>query len=76
MIITEIIKDSDGNQYLYTYSNLGYNIERDGIIYENAVDSLDSNRTYIEVPREEESDETDNEEISAEEFMALIEEEL
>lgn len=74
MIITEIITINN-KEFLHIYSNNNCDLERDGIIYEDVIDPLDSNRTYTEVPKEEEIDE-DNEEISAEEFMTLLEEEL
>ena len=77
MIITEIITINN-KDFLHIYSNNNCNLERDGIIYEDVIDPLNSNRTYVEVPKEEvkEVNEIDNEEISAEEFMTLLEEEL
>lgn len=68
MIITEtiIIKDTE---YLHTYSDLGYQVERDGIQYDDAIDPIDSGRTYTEVVVEDED-------ISAEDFLKLVEEEL
>lgn len=38
----------NGTEYLHTYSNEGYMIERDGIQYAEAIDPLDSERTYTE----------------------------
>lgn len=77
MIITEIITINN-KEFLHIYSNSNYDLERDGVIYEDVIDPLGSNRTYVEVPKEEtkEVNEIDNEEISAEEFMTLLEEEL
>ena len=48
MIISEIISEN-GIEYLHTYSDLGWDIERDGIIYGDAIDPVDSGRTYTEV---------------------------
>lgn len=68
MIITEKIIINN-TEYLHTYSDLGYNIKRDGELYEDAIDPINSERTYTEVIVEDE-------EISNEEFMKLIEEVL
>ena len=76
MIITEIIYEN-GAEYLYTYSDIGWEIERDGVRYGEAIDPIGSERTYIEVEPENETEiENGDEEISAEEFVALIEEAL
>lgn len=84
MIVTETIT-INGKQYLHTYSNSGLKIERDGDVYDDAIDPLDSGRVYTETKNKIESDykyypennETlDSDEISAEEFMALVEEAL
>lgn len=77
MIITEIITINN-KDFLHIYSNSNCGLERDGVIYEDVIDPLDSNRTYIEVPKKEtkEVNKIDNEEISAEEFMTLLKEEL
>ncbi len=72
MIISEIISEN-GIEYLHTYSDLGWDIERDGIIYGDAIDPVDSSRIYTEV---EPQIENGDEEISAEDFIALIEEAL
>lgn len=44
-IETITINDKD---FQYTYSDEGYMIERDGIIYSDAIDPIDSGRTYTE----------------------------
>ena len=80
MIISEIITIND-NQYLHTYSNAGFTIERDGIEYGDAIDPVDSGRVYIETNNKIETSDEETEalapdEISAEEFMALVEEVL
>lgn len=68
MIITETIIINN-TEYLHTYSDLGYQVERDGIKYGDAIDPIDSGRTYTEVVLEDED-------ISAEDFLRLVEEEL
>lgn len=68
MIITETIIINN-IEYLHTYSDLGYQVERDGIKYDDAIDPIDSGRTYTEVIVEDED-------ISNEDFMKLIEEAL
>lgn len=80
MIISEIITIND-KQYLHTYSSAGFTIERDGEEYGDAIDPVDSGRVYTETANKIEvsADENENlapDEISAEEFMALVEEAL
>ena len=55
MIQTEIVTIL-GKQFRRTWSNAGFLIERDGAQYSEAVDQLDSGRTYTEteVPMESE----------------------
>lgn len=47
----------NGTEYICTWSDLGMKIERDGAMYEEAVDPVDSGRTYTEtdmpIPAEE-----------------------
>ncbi|MBQ8254947.1 MAG: hypothetical protein IJY94_05525 [Clostridia bacterium] len=54
MIVKEIIT-INGKEYLHTYSDSGKQIEREGALYVDAIDPIDSNRTYTEtdVPTEE-----------------------
>ena len=47
MLQTEIVTFSD-KYYLRTWSDLNMMIERDGALYEEAIDPIDSDRTYIE----------------------------
>lgn len=68
MIITEIITLNE-KQFLYNYSDLGFQIERDGIIYDEAIDPIDSNRIYSEV-------ENNDPEITNDEFVSMIIEEV
>ena len=55
MIKTELIT-IDGRQLRRTCSDVGFMIERDGTVYSEAVDPIDSGRTYTEtkVPMETE----------------------
>ena len=49
MIVTECYKRRiDGVVLNRTYSNRGLMIERDGVMYEEAIDPAESDRTYIE----------------------------
>lgn len=47
MICTEKVTYS-GKEYIRTWSDTGMMIERDGVLYEEAVDPADSGRTYTE----------------------------
>lgn len=47
MIVTETIT-LNGVDYLHNYSDAGFVIERDGERYADAIDPLDSGRTYTE----------------------------
>ena len=47
MIVTEII-NIDGRELTRAYSNAGYYIERDGVMYSEAVDPINSGREYTE----------------------------
>lgn len=47
MIQTEI-KTINGREFVHTYSDAGYKIERDGKRYSEAYDPIGTNRTYIE----------------------------
>lgn len=57
MIKTETIPIGD-KQFMHTYSTVGCYIERDGERYEDAIDPIDSGRTYTEtdVPIETEEE--------------------
>lgn len=58
---------SDGVKLYRTYSTEGKIIERDGVMYAEAIDPEGTNRTYTE------SDVTNEEdEVSAEEALAII----
>ena len=47
MIITEIVT-INGRQFVYTHSDDGMMIERDGIEYDEAYDPIDTGRVYTE----------------------------
>ena len=47
MIITETVT-IDGKDFIHTYSDNGHTIRRDGIEYAEALDPVDTNRTYEE----------------------------
>jgi hypothetical protein len=43
----------NGEEFIHTYSDNGLQVERDGDVYDEAYDPIDSNRTYNEVPKDE-----------------------
>lgn len=49
----------NGKEYIRTWSDKGMKIERDGAMYEEAIDPVDSGRTYTEtdqaIPTEQEN---------------------
>lgn len=47
MIKTEIVT-FNGKEYIRTWSDLGMMIERDGVLYEEAVDPAEFDRQYAE----------------------------
>ena len=47
-MIVKTTKTINGTTYEYTYSDAGFLIERDGALYEEAVDPIGSGRTYTE----------------------------
>lgn len=69
MIKTEIIT-INGRQLKRTWSDDGKLIERDGAQYSEAVDPLDSGRTYIETNERIDAEQT----IGGDEFLAMLEE--
>jgi hypothetical protein len=66
MIMTETITIKD-KEYKRTYSDSGYMIERNGEVYEEAIDPLNTDREYVETDVLIESAEicadTENEEV-------------
>ena len=47
-MIVKTVKQINGIEYDYTYSDKGMLIERDGNKYSEAIDPINSNRVYIE----------------------------
>lgn len=47
MIKTETLT-INGVEFVRTFSNAGLQIERDGVLYEEAIDPADTGRTYTE----------------------------
>ena len=43
----------NGTDYIHTYSDAGYMIERDGVRYSDAIDPVDSGREYKETDERE-----------------------
>lgn len=50
MIKTETVTYS-GKEYIHTWSDLHMMIERDGVVYEEALDPIDSGRVYTETDK-------------------------
>lgn len=50
MIKTETVT-YNGKEYIHTWSDLHMMIERDGVVYEEAIDPVDSGRVYTETNR-------------------------
>ena len=70
MIVVEKVTINN-RKFIHTYSDIGYEIKRDGVIYKEAYDPVEYvDRTYTEVIPENEQ------EISSEEFYSMIEEVL
>lgn len=67
MIQTENIT-INGRQLTRTYSDSGYYIQRDGVRYAEAIDPLDSGRTYTET---DDLIESDPDKIKAEAYDIL-----
>lgn len=59
MIRTENIT-INGKEFIRTYSDSGYMVERDGVQYDKAVDPIEFNRVYTETDVKSESSETDS----------------
>jgi len=71
MIVVEFLTErSDGVRLYRTYSSEGRKIERDGEVYDEAIDPENSGRTYTE--SEEFVEATEEGELSAEGALAII----
>lgn len=62
MLITKRVTISN-KYYTHNYSDAGFYIERDGILYEDAIDPLNTDRTYTETEIPIETEEEENEDI-------------
>ena len=62
-MIIQTTKEINGVMYAYAYSDSAYMIERDGVRYSEAVNTLDSGRVYTETyePIEIETDDANAE---------------
>ena len=47
-MVVKTTKEINGVIYNYTYSDLGMMIERDGAMYSEALDPINSDREYVE----------------------------
>lgn len=75
MIKTEFyMTRKDGVNLYRTYSDRGYPIERDGIVYEEAIDPEGSGRTYTEVAAESTDEATEADYIEALERLGVTDE--
>ena len=66
MIVTEDMT-INGREFVKTYSDSGYMIERDGIRYSEAIDPAEFSRTYTETDELAYSDEA-----TAEDYQAAL----
>lgn len=68
MIVTETLT-IDGRQFVKTYSDSGYMVERNGVRYSEAVDPAEFGRVYTET---DEPIESTSEDLPAEEALSII----
>lgn len=71
MIKIEIITIND-KEFQHTYSDEGYMIERDGIVYSDAIDPIDSGRIYTETTEKINPEELSEIELKAQAYDILI----
>lgn len=71
MIKIETITIND-KEFQHTYSDEGYMIERDGIVYSDAIDPIDSGRVYTETTEKLELEELSEIEQKAQAYDILI----
>ena len=50
----------NGKQFIRTYSDSGYMVERDGVQYDEAIDPIETDRTYTETDVKSESSDNDD----------------
>lgn len=70
MIKTETIT-INGKEFIRTYSDRGFMVERDGIQYDEAIDPVETNRTYTETETPTETEATEADYISALEDLGV-----
>ena len=70
-MIIQTTKEINGVVYDYAHSDSGYMIEREGVLYSEAVDPLDSGRVYTET---EEPIENGTDEATVEDYQEALKE--
>ena len=70
MVKTETIT-INGNEFIRTYSDRGFMVERDGIQYDEAIDPVEFDRTYTETETPTETEATEADYISALEDLGV-----
>ena len=70
-MIIQTTKDINGVVYAYAYSDSGFMIQRYGVRYSEAVDTLDSGRVYTET---DEPIENGTDEATAEDYQEALKE--
>lgn len=74
-LITEYFNTRpDGIVLNRTFSDLGYKIEREGILYNEAIDPSESNRVYIETLEPVDIEEEEQQEASILDYQKALEE--
>lgn len=62
MLVTKRVTINN-KYYMHNYSDAGFYIERDGVLYEDAIDPLNTDRVYTEteteIPKQEEEENED-----------------
>ena len=62
----------NNKEFQHTYSDEGYMIERDGVIYSDAIDPIDSGRTYTETAEKINPEELSEIEQKAQAYDILV----
>lgn len=71
MIITEPLTIND-KQFIRTFSDSGYMVERDGVRYSEAIDPAELNRTYTETDEPIEGEDMTETEMKAKAYDILM----
>lgn len=61
----------NGKEFVRTYSDRGFMVERDGIQYDEAIDPIGTDRTYTETETPTETEATEADYISALEDLGV-----